>query len=163
MLKQRFYPLAESAVMARAGGGSGNPMNDPKYVNKVFFVYEFDTTATLNAGASTNGSFNIAGDSDFFWTKFAAFAQVGSAATTYSAQQLPSLNLLLTNTTTGRNYMSSAVPLACIAGTAQFPFILPAVTLWDAKSTIQIQLQNEGNAAYTQIHLAFLGIKAFPG
>lgn len=153
-------PNPNAAVQQQQGGA---PWANGKYVSRDVFVYEFDTTAALNGGASINGSFNIAGDSDFFWTKFTAFATVGGAATTYSAQQLPSVNLLLTNTTTGRNYMSSAVPLANIAGTAQFPFILPQITMWSAKSTIQLQLQNEGNAAYGLIHLSFIGIKAFPG
>ena len=135
--------------------------DDSKYVAKTFFTYESDNVANLAAAAAVNLTFNIAGDSDFFWTKFCAFALVGGAATTYGAQQQPSATLLIINTTTGRQYSSSAVPLPNFAGTAQFPFILPQITLWEKKSTIQLQLTNIGNATYSAIYLSFLGIKAF--
>jgi hypothetical protein len=145
----------------------GTPWNSSKYSAKVFFCYETDIAATLAAQASVPLTFNVAGDSDFFWTKFTAFAQVGGSsgtsgtATTYSAQQLPSVTALIINTTTGRQYSSTAVPLPNMAGTAQFPFILPMITLWPRKSTIQIQLLNNGSVSYTTLQLSFLGIKAF--
>ncbi len=135
--------------------------DDSKYQSKVFYCYESDNVANLAAAAAVNLTFNIAGDSDFFWTKFCAFALVGGASTTYSAQQQPAATLLIVNTTTGRQYSSSAVPLPNFAGTAQFPFILPQITLWEKKSTIQLQLTNVGNSTYSAIYLSFLGIKAF--
>lgn len=141
--------------------GGGAPWNSPTYSAKTFFTYEYDIPSPLAAGGSLTDSFNIAGDSDFFWTKFAAFALVGGAATTYSAQQLAAVTLLIVNTTTGRQYSTNPVPLPNMAGTGQFPFILPMVTLWKKKSTIQVQLLNEGNAAYSNLHLSFEGIKAF--
>jgi hypothetical protein len=150
-----------------AGGGvgpgaqGGQPWQAGKYVARTYFCYESDTASSLAAAAAQNLTFNIAGDSDFFWTKFTAYAQATSSSTTYAAQQLPSVTLLLINTTTGRQYMSSAVPLANMAGTAQFPFILPMITLWPMKSTIQLQLTNNGSTTYTQLQLSFHGIKAF--
>jgi hypothetical protein len=150
-------PAMQPGQMAQGG----SPWSATKYAARTFFCYESDITSSLAAAATVQNSFNIAGDSDFFWTKFAAYALVGGASTTYSAQQLPAVTLLLINTTTGRQYSSTAVPLANMAGTAQFPFILPQITLWEAKSTIQINLLNEGNATYTNLHLSFLGIKAF--
>lgn len=141
-----------------------SPWNSSKYSARVFFCYEadFTTAGGLAAGVSAPLTFNIAGDSDFFWTKFAAFADVGNTGTTYSAQQLPSLSVLIINTTTGRQYSSSAVPLPNIAGTAQFPFILPQITLWERKSTIQVNLLNiSGAVTYSSVRLSFMGIKAF--
>jgi len=91
--------------------------DDSKYQSKVFYCYESDNVANLAAAAAVNLTFNIAGDSDFFWTKFCAFALVGGASTTYSAQQQPAATLLIVNTTTGRQYSSSAVPLPNFAGT----------------------------------------------
>jgi hypothetical protein len=135
--------------------------DDSKYAAKTFYCYESDNVANLAAAAAVNLTFNIAGDSDFFWTKFCAFALVGGVATTRTADQLPAATLLVVNTTTGRQYSSSAVPLPNMAGNAQFPFILPQITLWEKKSTIQLQLTNVGNATYSAIYLSFLGIKAF--
>jgi hypothetical protein len=139
----------------------GNPWNAGKYQARSFFTYESDITASLAAGSPAVLTFNIAGDSDFFWTKFAVFALVGGAATVDSENQIPAVTMLLINTTTGRQYSSSAVPLPNMAGSGQLPFILPQIVLWKAKATIQIQLQNEGNAAYSNLHLSFHGIKAF--
>jgi hypothetical protein len=144
-----------------ASAQGGSPWGGTKYSARTFFNYESDITATLAAGVSVTQSFNIAGDSDFFWTKFCVFAEVGGAATTASAAQVPDVTMLLINTTTGRQYSSSATPLANMAGNGQFPFILPMITMWQAKSTISVQLANQGNAAYTNLQLSFLGIKAF--
>lgn len=152
-------PNPNPAPAASAQGGS--PWNSGTYAARAFFTYESDIQSSLTPGGSQQLTFNIAGDSDFFWTKFCAFAQDGGAATTYSNQDLPSVTALITNTTTGRQYSSSAVPLPNFAGTAQFPFILPMITLWKAKATIQIQLQNTGSVTYTALQLSFLGIKAF--
>lgn len=139
-----------------------SPWNNTVYASRNFFVYESDITAALNAAAGANLTFNIAGDSDFFWTKFAAFALVGGAATLRNADQLPAVTMLLINTTTGRQYSSSAVPLPNMAGTGELPFILPQITMWQRKSTIQVQLQNVGNVNYSNLYLSFMGIKAFP-
>jgi hypothetical protein len=139
-----------------------SPWNNAAYSSRNYFVYESDTLAALNAGAGANLTFNIAGDSDFFWTKFSCFALVGGAATTRDADQVPAVTLLLVNTTTGRQYSSSAVPLPNMAGTGLLPFILPQITMWQRKSTIQVQLQNVGNANYSNLFLSFHGIKAFP-
>lgn len=138
------------------------PWNDQgSYVARSMYTYESDTTASLAAGASANLTFNIAGDSDFFWNKFAVWALVGGVATLRNAEQLAAVTILVTNTTTGRSYSSSATPLANVAGTGTLPFILPQITYWQAKSTIAIALQNVGNAAYSAIYLSFMGIKAF--
>ena len=151
------------APVASAQGGS--PWNSTNYVARTFFAYEVDippANLPFTAGSSTQLTFNIAGDSDFFWTKFTMLALVGGAATTYgSGNQLPAVNALIINTTTGRQYSSAAVPLANMCGTGQLPFILPQITLWQKKSTIQINLANEGNVDYSNFHLTFLGIKAF--
>lgn len=139
-----------------------SPWNNGAYASRNFFVYESDTLVALAPAAGANLTFNIAGDSDFFWTKFAAFALVGGAATVRNADQLPAVTILIVNTTTGRQYSSSASPLPNIAGTGNEPFILPQITMWQRKSTIQVQLQNVGNATYSNIYLSFMGIKAFP-
>lgn len=151
--------VPQMSSMQNAQGGS--PWNSAKYAARTFFAYEADIAAPLNAGSAVTLTFNIAGDSDFFWTKFTQFALVAGTATTYGGNQLPAVTMLLINTTTGRQYSSSAVPLPNMAGTGQFPFILPMITLWQAKSTIQVQLQNEGSVAYSNLHLSFLGLKAF--
>ena len=139
------------------------------YVAANFYVYENDipnpqgTVTSLPANGAATLTFNIAGDSDFFWTKFSAYALVGGAATTRSADQLPGVTMLLTNTTNGRQYSTNPVPLPNMAGNGQFPFILPQVVLWQAFATIQVQLSNLTSTAYSNLNLSFIGVKAFSG
>jgi len=138
------------------------PWDNNYYTSRNFFTYESDIIAPLAPAAAAQQSFNIAGDSDFFWTKFSAFALVGGVATARGADALPAVTILIVNTTTGRQYSSSALPLPNIAGTGELPFILPQITMWQQKSTIQVQLTNVGNVTYSNLYLSFHGIKAFP-
>jgi hypothetical protein len=153
-----------SSNMSQAPNPAGSmpqgssPWNNSVYTARNFFIYESDIIANLAGGASVTQSFNIAGDSDFFWTKFASYALVADTP----PDVVPAVSMLLTNTTTGRQYSSSATPLGNMSGNGRLPFILPQITMWQRKSTIQIQLQNIGNATYTNLCLSFLGIKAFP-
>jgi len=159
------------SASGNAGAIPGSPMpqgtspwNNAMYASRNFFTYETDlltVQATLTPGNSAQLAFNIAGDSDFFWTKFAVCALVGGAASSINGPV--ACSLLLTNTTTGRQYSSSATPLSNMAGTGQLPFILPQITMWQRKSTITAQILNvSADTTYSNIFLSFLGIKAFP-
>jgi hypothetical protein len=163
--------LSMKESSANASGIPGSPMpqgtspwNNAVYASRNFFVYESDFPAdtTLAPGGVLNESFNIAGDSDFFWTKF-AIASLEESGAAAGIEDVPAVSMLLTNTTTGRQYSTSAVALANMAGTGKLPFILPQITMWQRKSTIQIQLQNiSADITYSNVFLSFLGIKAFP-
>ena len=141
--------------------------NDPNlYLFRSFFNYEADTLPTYAAGIAPGGqaalTFNIAKDSDFFWTKFNVFATVGSDGTVITLEQLPCVNITLVNATNGRQYMTAPTPLASLSGGGRLPFILPVPTLWEALTTIQITLFNvSDNLTYSNLQLSFLGIKAF--
>lgn len=162
-MNARVTPPQQGAPMGMRGGApwEGAAPNGQPYVASSFFVYENDIPVTLAAGTATSIPFNIAGDSDFFWTKFCAFALVDGLATTREDDELPAVTLLITNVKTGRQYSNNPVPLPNMAGTAVFPFILPMVVLWEAFSTIQCALSNEGDTDYSNLQLSFIGVKAF--
>lgn len=140
-----------------------NPNDNSLYVFRSLYIYEVDILANYPAGLapgqSANLNFNVAKDSDFFWTKFGVLATVGGAATV--PEELPYVNMTLINATNGRQYMNNPVPLVNIAGSGRLPFILPIATLWEALTTIQITLQNVGDDTYSNLQLSFIGIKAF--
>lgn len=159
-------PAQAVAAAMNRGGGDVSPNDPNRYVSRSFFTYEFDTLAGLPnglaAGASYTNTFNIARDSDFFWSKFCSYALVAADATTVFTDNLPAVNITLTNATNGRQYMNNPVPLANMSGGGRLPFILPVLTLWEALTTIQITLQNvSDNTTYSNIQLSFLGLKAF--
>jgi len=161
MKMQQNQQMSPSAVGAKGQPLGQTPWADPSlYTAATFYVYEVDTVNFLNQ-TSVPLTFQIAQDSDFFWTKFCAFALESSTATSRSGDQLPACTALIANTTTGRQYSSNPVPLPNIAGNAQFPFILPVMTLWAATSVIQITLFNEGDIEYSNLQLSFIGVKAF--
>ncbi len=157
---RRFPPSLGAAPPGPVAMPQRAPSLD-QYTARNFYIYEVATTASLAPGNSTSLNFTVDKDSDFFWTKFNAFANQGNDGTVYSLQELPGVSALITNTSSGRNFSSAAVPLPNMAGTAQFPFILPQMTLIPATSSIQIQLNNfTDNDTYTLIHLSNRGTLA---
>lgn len=140
--------------------GGGTPtLDDGGYIKKDFFTYPtgLADSATLAAAGSTTSFFNIDGDSDFFWLKFAFFVLDNNGAVV----EIPSVDIIVTDTTSGRDLMSSQVPLTSLAGTGQLPFILPVERFMAAKSTIKVQYFNVGQVTLNRIKLSFIGIKGF--
>lgn len=156
----------QAAVSSAVARQNARPDDPNLYIFRSFFNYEMDSLPTYPAGIAPGGtavmSFNIAKDSDFFWTKFAAFCSKGSDGTVITNEEYPSLNMQLVNVTNGRQYMNSPSPLASLSGSGRLPFIMPVPTLWEALTTIQVTLQNvSDNVTYSNVQLSFLGIKAF--
>lgn len=137
-------------------------LNDPRYVSKNWFTYDTAIPSSLAPAAATVSTFNIDGDSDFFLLKLACHAVSASDGTTVSAELLPEVNIIITNTTNGRRYMNQAVPVANICGSGKLPFILPMQTFFPNKSTIQVDYTNASdNTTYSALYLDFIGIKAY--
>lgn len=135
-----------------------------RYVGKDFFTYQIGLPSgtTLAPGASTVLSFNIAGESDFFWTSAQVEALEGSDGTTYDAAVKPSVYTTITDNYTSQPLMNNPVPLAAIFGTGQLPFILPIRKVFFAKATVKVQLQNySDNQTFSQLDLSFTGVKAY--
>lgn len=142
-------------------------MNNPaRYTARETFIYDANILQSggvaLAPAASANLSININGDSDFFWQRLNIHCNVGNDGTTRQNEILAEVTLLITNTTTGRSYMNVPVPAADISGNGQLPFILPMLTVFEAKSTITIAIVNvSDNATYSQLWIDFIGVKAY--
>jgi hypothetical protein len=141
--------------------------NDPNlYLSRSMFTYEADTLTNYPNGLAPSNqavmTFNIAKDSDFFWTKFNCFATIAADGVEVSTEPLAGMNITIINVTNGRQYMNNPVPIPNLTGSGRLPFILPVATLWEALTTIQITLQNvTDDTTYTNVQLSFIGIKAF--
>ncbi len=139
-----------------------NPENNQPYRAKNEFTYVTQISSSLTNTGSTSSSFNIDGDSDFFWTKLSAFALVADDGTVVDSEELPAVAIIITNNTTGRQYMNNAVALPSISGSGRLPFILPMVTYFQAKATITVDYTGlNDNKVYSYLQLSFIGIKAF--
>jgi len=125
-----------------------------------FFVYEVDFSA-LAAGASATGQFSVQAEADFLLTKTAYFADIAAAAETVSSQVIPLVTVMINDTGSGRNLMSTAVPVGSMFGRGDLPFILPRQRLFVASSVVNITVTNFSAATAYNLKLSFIGEKAF--
>lgn len=140
-------------------------IDDPNlYSGQQFFSYQASLPAntTLAPAGSTTLTFNIDGESDFFWDKAAAYVDIANDGTTQANQLIPGILITITDTQSTQPLMNNPVPLASIFGTGPLPFILPIRHIFSAKATVKLQIQNiTDNSTYTRVDLTFAGIKAF--
>ncbi len=140
-------------------------IDDPnRYQGQDCFTYAIGLPSgtTLAPAGSTTLTFNIDGESDFFWDKATVNAMVDSDATTYVADAKPAVYITIVDTISQRPMMNNPVPIGNLFGTGQLPFILPIRKLFFSKGTVKITLQNFcDNVTYSQLDLAFIGIKAY--
>lgn len=138
------------------------PPPPSQYSGRAWFIYNTGIPATSTPGLAQQSSFQVDKDSDFFWTKLVVHCNSGNDGTQYGTELLPEVNVLITNTSSGRAYMNEAVPLANFAGQGRLPFILPMETYIPAMTQIQVAYSNvSDNSTYTLLELSFIGYKAF--
>jgi hypothetical protein len=126
------------------------------------FVYtaQFDNLAS---GATATDLISIQADADF--KIMAATFQVnnnGAVLTSATAPNQPNVSVLLTDTGNGRNLMDQAIPIPCLFGTGQLPFIWPVPKLMSARSTLQVQATSFEAAQAWDLTLHFIGVKLYP-
>lgn len=140
-------------------------MDDPNnYQGLQFFSYIISLPAgtTLAPAGSTTLTFNVDGESDFFWDKAAAYVDTGSDGTTQANQIVPGILITITDTQSTQPLQNNPQPVNSIFGTGPLPFILPIRHRFSSKATVKCQIQNiTDNQTYTRVDLSFIGIKAF--
>lgn len=135
-------------------------MQLPNYGAFDFFVYELDFAALAPAGSAT-GNFTIQQEADFLLTKITMFADIAAAGETAASRVIPLATIMINDTGSGRNLMSSTVPIPNIFGEGGLPFILPRQRLFVASSVVNVTLTNFDAANTYNIRLSFIGEKAF--
>lgn len=140
-------------------------IDDPTlYSGQQFFTYvaSLAAGATLAPAGSTTLTFNIDGQSDFFWDKGMVYVDIGNNGETASALPVPGILITITDTNSSQPLTNNPVPVSSIFGTGQLPFILPIRHVFFAKATVKLQIQNiTDDDTYTRVDLVFGGIKAF--
>lgn len=131
-----------------------------KYISKDFFIYQIDF-ASLAAGVSAVGNISIQADSDFRLEKTVYFTAIGAAGQTDSSRVIPLITVLITDTTSGRQLSSAAVPVPSMFGTAEDPFIWETPHIFPARTTMNISIANfDASNAYV-LRLSFIGTKLY--
>jgi hypothetical protein len=138
-------------------------LGDARYSFKDFFTYtvSLPSGSSLAPAASTTLTYNIDGESDFFWDKATVFASIAGAATNYFENELPDVLITIVDTNSQRPLQNVPTPVPNLFGTGLIPFILPIQKVFLSKATVKLSLQNVGDATYTRLDFSFVGIKAY--
>jgi hypothetical protein len=136
------------------------PNQDRREVSRDIFAYRIPFTSIASL-ATQNYSLQFDVDADFLWQKATMQADIAAAGQTASSLVVPLCNLLMTDSGSGRNFMSGAVPLSTIFGTGSLPFILPNPKQFRAGSTLAFALSNYDAANTYNVYLTLWGVKIF--
>jgi hypothetical protein len=129
---------------------------------KDFYIYEVDFPI-IAAGATLNGNFQVQADSNFRWEKavYQCFNAAAITNITIATRIFPAATILITDTGSGRQMMSGAVPIPNLFGIAENPYILQQPKTFSARSTVNVTLTNFDTALGYQLRLSFIGTKLF--
>jgi len=133
-------------------------MNGQQFTD--LFTYELNFGSIAAAGTSTQ-SFTIQADSKFTWVIANHFSDIAGAAQTDSTRVLPLVTCLITDTGSGRNLMSAAMPIPNLFGTGSDPFLLPIPREFKPSSQVTVTLTNYSAATAYLCRLSFIGYKTF--
>lgn len=126
-----------------------------------FFTYHVEFLA-LAVGATATGTFTIDNDSSWEWASSCYFADIALAAQTDGTRVIPLVDVQMTDSGQGRQMSSAPLPVSCLFGTAEDPFILPYPRIFTPKSTVSIVVTNFSAGSIYNLYLDFHGQKLFP-
>jgi hypothetical protein len=150
---------SQQALLAAQAMQNAAAQNQVQIVED-FFVYAVPVFA-VNFGQSQTNNVLIQADSDFVLEQISYSANIANAAFTVNSRPIPNVTVLMTDTGSGRQLMSSAIPLPTIAGTGEEPFELPRPKAFVARSTIAVQVSNYDAAVNYNIYISLIGRKLF--
>lgn len=132
-------------------------------ITEDLFIYLISTSNLAAATGTANVSVQVQADSDFKLIKLTQFSNNHAAITnqTESTRVLPLVTVQITDTGSGRNLFSAAVPIPNLFGDGRIPFILPIARIFKARSTITVAFANYDTALAYDLNLALIGTKLF--
>lgn len=125
-----------------------------------FFIYEIDFSALAAAGTAT-GSFNVQSDSNFLWQYGCMSADIGGAAQLDGTRVIPLVSATLQDQSSGRQLMTSNVPVSAFFGYGSLPFLLPTPRFFRAQTTVTLSLLNYSTGSTYNLKFSFIGTKFF--
>ncbi len=127
-----------------------------------FFIYQTFVTDLL-AATSQNSSISIEADSHFEIQKLTQFTMDDlTAAQTANTRVIPTVNILITDTGSGRQLMDTTLPIPAMFGDGALPFILTNPKIVLSRSVLQFTFTNLNTTVnYSRISLNLIGRKIF--
>lgn len=144
-----YSNLQERAMLNRLNSGQGvmhgrgeyiDPTTGEKYIPE-FFTYRAEWNDIAGANYAAQRVIQIQADAEFImYEMMAHFYDNTAPSTTVSDILLPNMNMLITDTGSGRNLFNSPVQINSIFGSAKRPFELRTPKRFAAAASIQLQL-----------------------
>lgn len=125
-----------------------------------FFTYEVDFSA-LAPAATQQFTFTVQADSNFLWQRACFQADVAGAAFTYSSQPIPNVTVAIQDTSSGRQLMSSPVPIPSLFGVGHEPSDLITPRWFRANTQVTLSVNNYDAAVTYNLRLSLIGTKFF--
>lgn len=130
-------------------------------VEKEPFTYVQNFQA-LAGGTNATVITNIQADAPFVIHQQSYAADIAVAVQTDSTRVIPIVTALITDGSSGRQFMDADVPLPCLFGeSGSLPYILPNPKVLAARSTLSTRLTNLTAATSYNIRLCFHGLKLY--
>lgn len=126
-----------------------------------FFTYEVDFSGVAAAGGTAQNTFTVQADSNFLWQYGCFFADISGATQTDSSRVIPDIQVMVQDTSSGRNLMSAPVPVTNVFGYGSLPFLLPTPRFFRAQTQVVVSLINSSAATAYDLRLSFIGTKFF--
>lgn len=144
-------------LVISAAEAMGNMVLVPDTVTQDEFTYGV-TFNNLAAGTRQSGQIIIQADADFLIHNQTMYA----GGSTASNKVIPEVMVMLTDTGSGRKLFSEPVPLDCVFGSGQLPYILPLPKYMLSRAILEVELTNISlSTNYASISLSFNGVKVF--
>lgn len=127
-----------------------------------FANYETTHAAMAAATGSSQQSFQIESNYDFWWIKATAFVY-DAAGLGVSRLQWPNLEVLLSEGASNQQLMNQAVSLNSLFGSGEIPFILPKPHTIQGGSTLTATVYNKHTTTAYSARLCFSGVLKLRG
>lgn len=111
---------------------------NPRTNDEDYFWYANTVTGISSVAPTATGIINLDADSDFYCVALSYYADIAGAVQTDSSRVIPLVNLLITDTASGKALSNAPLPIGAIMGdgTRPYRFVRPRVFMSNA--TIQL-------------------------
>jgi hypothetical protein len=144
--------------------GRNAPVFNPRVDNADVFWYGARVTGLSSTATTGTSIINIDADSDFYCVALSYQADIAAAALTEQTNIIPLVNLLITDTGSGKSLSNVTLPMGTYMGDGKRPYRLPAPRVFLSNATIQLNYTSYVAAGTTyNITTVLHGYKVYKG
>lgn len=158
-MTRQFNRMSRAAALGDAGPAPSLNPNE-QYIED--WWGESVNVLALAQNGVANANIQVQADSAFKLIKLGLMADIDGASQLSGTRVIPLVTMQITDTGSGRNLFSNAIPLGALFGDGPLPHILPIPRLFLPRSNIALQFTNYNGGAVTyNLRMLFEGTKVF--